>query len=554
MDALSPSDPCQLVALKFSSQTGKTEVILNFTGYIIEQDPGPILAIQPNQRPMGEAFSKDRIAPMLRDTPSLKGLVISAKGRESGNTMFHKSFAGGHLSIGGANSPAQLASRPIRYLLCDEIDRWEVTKEGHALPLARKRTTTFWNKKILCVSSPTYDGVGIDAEYQGCDQQWELHLRCQHCEETQRPTLKHFQWPTGKPQDAVYVCEHCGATHELTQEDRIKSRSVWVCVKDEGETSKGFWMNQWGSPFARWRQTIAEFLAAKNDPEKLRTVVNTAFAEGWEEAGESVPFQGLLDRREPYTPAELPAGVLALVAGVDVQDDRLEYEIVGYGPAFESWGIDRGAIYGDPGKSPLWAELDAQLQRKFQHPTGHVLTISAACVDSGGHYTQAVYEFCAQRQVRRVFAIKGVGGEGRPIVSAPSKKSYANKRHPVKLYTVGVDAAKATVYSNLRIAERGPGYCHFPTAYDQEYFEQLTAEKVVTKFHKGYPRREWQKTRLRNESLDIRAYALAAVTLLNPNFEALNAAMTTIKRPPPEPRKRSRDGAFIKPRNNWIKR
>ncbi|WP_366057924.1 phage terminase large subunit family protein, partial [Oceanicoccus sp.] len=166
MDALSPHDPCRKVVAKFSAQSGKTEILNNFAGYIMAQNPGPTLVVQPNQRPMGEAFSKDRLAPMIRDTPAISAKVIEAKGKDKKNTIFHRTFPGGHLTIAGASSPAQLASRPIQFLLCDEIDRWVPTKEGDALNLAIKRTLTFWNRKILMVSTPTLDGRGIDAQYE----------------------------------------------------------------------------------------------------------------------------------------------------------------------------------------------------------------------------------------------------------------------------------------------------------------------------------------------------------------------------------------------------
>ncbi len=184
MERLNPHSQTERVVLKFSSQSAKTEFLLNFIGYVIDLDPGPILAIQPNVTPMGEAFSKDRVKPMLRDSPTLAAKIGAAKGRTSAQTITHMVFPAGHLTIAGANSPAGLASRPIRYLLCDELDRWEITKEGDPLLLARKRLQTFRARrtaKELIVSSPTYDDIGICAEYARCTQQWEWHLSCQHC-------------------------------------------------------------------------------------------------------------------------------------------------------------------------------------------------------------------------------------------------------------------------------------------------------------------------------------------------------------------------------------
>lgn len=515
MDALSPSDPCQEVTLKASSQTGKTEVILNFIAYIIDQDPGPILAIQPNQKPMGEAFSKDRITPMVRDTPQLRNKIAVAKGRDAANTLFHKTFPGGHLTIGGANSPAGLASRPIRYLLCDELDRWEITKEGHALPLAVKRTRTFYNRKILKVSSPTYDDEGIDAEYKNSEQQFELHMTCPDCGESQFPQFKHFQFDKTNLNDARYVCEHCGVAHSFEHEDRIKLSSHWVKVKDEGDFSKGFWMNQWASPFAAWMETIKEFLNAKDDPEKLRVVVNTAFAEGWKEIGEEANLDSLLTRREEYA-LEVPDGVEVLTLGADVQADRIEAEIVGWNRAEESWSIDYQVMYGDPTQDDVWHQMAALLQEHYQGTKGR-FQVSAACIDSG-FLPKRVYEFVLSLGRPNVWATKGVAGQTRPIIEPRTKRNMRlRNKKGAKPELIGVDEAKSIFYRRINgVTEPGPGFCHFPAHYDQEYFEQLTAEKVVTRMKSGWPVREWRKMRQRNEALDCRVGAYAALKLLNP--------------------------------------
>jgi phage terminase large subunit GpA-like protein len=525
--------------------THNTEVILNFIGYIASQDPGPILAIQPNQKPMGEAFGKDRIAPMIRDTPVLAERFASAKGRDSANTMLRKSFPGGHLTIGGANSPAGLASRPIRYLLNDELDRWEVTKEGHAKPLAVKRTRTFHNRKILNVSSPTYDNVGIDAEYQSADQQFERHLVCPSCGNHQFPRLKHFTWVDKDPGTVRYTCEHCGEAHGQEREDRIKLGGFWHQVKDEGWRHKAFWVNQWASPFARWEETVAEFLNAGKDPERLKVVVNTAFAEGWEEGGEGLDKESLMLRREHYSIDLLPEGVLILVAGVDVQDDRLEWEVVGYGEGDESWGIERGIIYGSPAEPDVWRGLDQVWSRRYKHPLGAILEVASACIDSGGHFTSHVYDYCEKRIHRRIYAVKGVGGEGKPVVSAPSNKKHGKIKRAFPLFTVGDDASKSLVFANLQNIEPGPGYCHFPMTYGDDFFDQLTAEKMITKMVRGYQTRVWKKVKLRNEALDIRKYAIVALRLINPNYRAIQQMLQVgPDKPAPAARPKRRPSNF----------
>lgn len=477
-----------------------------------------MMVIQPNVSPMGEAFSKDRIAPMVRDTPALRGKIADPKARTSGNTQLHKTFPGGHITIGGANSPAGLASRPIRFLAFDEIDRYEVTKEGHAVNLATKRTRTFHNRKILKVSSPTYENIGIDAEYSTADQCFEWHLVCPDCHGTQMPALRHFVWEKGKPDTAVYTCEHCGTAHDFDNEGRIKATGLWVQTKDIGHAKKAYWMNQWASPFARWGETIAEFLEAEKDPTKLQTVVNTAFAECWsKDQGDTVDADELYNRREDYQ--GIPTGVLAVVAGVDVQDDRVEVELIGYGKNFESWGLGYRVIWGDPGDAKLWQDLDDYLLTERQRNDGVPLPVAATCVDSGGHHTKDVYDYCRRRFHRRVFAIKGMAGWGRPVVSAPTQKKYGRGGN-VRLFIVGVDEAKRIVHAHLE-AEDGAGFCHYNQDYGHEYFDMLSAEELRTKYNKGAQVQYWHQTRARNESFDIRVYGYAAVVLLDPAWNKL---------------------------------
>jgi len=523
MDCLSPIDPCEQVVAMLSSQFGKTEALLNFLGYVIAEDPGPILAIQPNVDPMGEAFSKDRVAPMLRDTPTLRAKVGDQKARDSGQTIRHKTFPGGHLTIAGANSPAGLASRPIRFLLGDELDRWEATKEGNALSLARKRLLTYravGRAKEVLVSSPTRAGMGIHAEYSACDEQHELHLRCPDCGKTQMPKLRHFIWPKGgRVEEAVYACGHCGVSQPLRAEARIKARAEWVCTRpcDPQERRRvGFWGNQFASPFASWLDTLREFLGAGKDAQKLQAFTNTAEAEVWEDNAEKADGKALEKRRENYGPDALPDRILLLTAGVDVQADRLECEIVGWRAESrehppESWGVEYRVLHGDPAKSEVWAELDRLLLSSWRTAAGRSLRISAVAVDSGGHHTAQVYAFCAAREGRRVRAIKGVPGAGRKLWPAQASKS---KKYNAQLWLVGVDTAKDATYSRLKIPEPGPGYCHFPARddYDKDYFDGLTCEQVLTRKVKGFEVREWHKPAgARNEPLDCRAYALAVM-------------------------------------------
>ncbi len=531
MRALSPTDPTQWVVCQFPSQDGKTEIALNFLGYLIDQDPGPAMVTQPNVTPMGATFSKDRLAPMLRDTPQLRGKVREARSRDSGNTIAHKQFPGGHITINGANSPAGLASRPIRYYIGDELDRWPQSAgtEGSPLGLAEKRTRRFWNRKILLVSSPTYEGVGIDAQYARTDKaQWQL--RCLHCEQLQFPKIRHLvakRRPDDPaeltPADVVYVCEQCGAEHDHTIEHDVKQTGQWV-VTNPGAERRGFWKNGISSTFTSWRDVLVEWLTVKDDPAELQVFVNTVLAEPWRGSGKGADETVLYTRRERY-PAAVPDGVEVLVAGVDVQKDRVELEIVGYGVDRQSWGILYRVLYGDTTERDVWLALDEALQESFERADGSQLPVACALVDSG-YNAQHVYDFCRPRMGRGVFATKGVGGTQRPIVGAPSLQKTASSKRKTPVFPVGVDVVKGIVYTRLIKAEPGPGFCHFPLEYGEEYFASLTAEHLVPRIVRGEVVLSWEKRRAgaRNEALDIRVLAEAALWKLNPPWLRMRGA------------------------------
>lgn len=516
MDACSDPEIKQVVVMA-GAQLGKSEALLNIIGYHIEHDPSPILLMQPTVE-MAQSFSKDRITSgLLNTTPSIKGKVKDPRARDSGNTTLHKTFPGGAISLVGANSPAGLASRPIRIVLCDEVDRYPLSagEEGDPVALAAKRAMTFWNRKIVLVSTPTEKGASrIEAAYEESDRR-RFYVPCPHCDEMQTLKWSGVRWSEKDPSTAMYYCEECGAGWTDAQRQKAISLGEWR-ASSPFKGVAGFHISALYSPWVSLPDAADEFLKSKRDPMRLKTWVNTFLGETWEDQGEQVDEHDLINRSEDWG-EELPDDVLLLTAGVDVQDDRLELEIVGWGRGEESWSIEYKTLYGDPSTAELWMRLDSILQQKFTHPVYGDMILRAACVDSGGHYTQQVYNYCRTRSGRRVFAIKGIGGEGKPVVGRPSKNNIGK----INLFPVGVDTTKELIYSRLKIADEGEGYCHFPVGRSEEYFRMLTAEKKVTKYFKGRPRREWVKIRSRNEALDCRVYATAALALLNLNLESI---------------------------------
>lgn len=515
MDAV--SDPTiEQVVLMTSAQIGKTEIINNISGYHIHQDSAPMLVVQPTLE-MAKSWSQERFSPMIRDSNVLSDIIGDPRSRDSGNTILHKIFRGGHISIAGANSPSGLASRPIRVVLCDEVDRYPLSAgtEGDPIELAKKRSTTFWNRKIILVSTPTEKGASrIEKAFAESDQRY-FYVPCPDCKHEQILKWENVKWEDRNPNTAHYCCPECGSVWDDAKRYNAVKNGKWVATHPSSNVA-GFHLSALYSPWTSLAQGVQDFINAKGDPMRLKAWVNLYLGETWEEQGEMLDEYDLIDRVEDWGD-ELPEDVLMLTAGGDVQDDRLEYEIVGWGRGEESWSIDYNVLYGDPSSAELWIDLDKALQRTYTHPLSGDMTLRSACIDSGGHYTQQVYNYARNRVGKRVFAIKGIGGEGKPIIGRPSKNNIGK----INLFPVGVDTAKELVYARLKMKEEGAGYCHFPLGRNEEYFRMLTAEKKVIKYFKGRPRREWVKIRQRNEALDCRVYATAALAVLNINMDAV---------------------------------
>lgn len=509
MDAISDPALREVWVMK-SAQVGWTEILNNCIGFHVHQDPAPMLLVQPTLE-MAESWSKDRLAPMVRDSPVLTERIADPKARDSGNTLLHKKFSGGHLTVAGANSPAGLASRPIRVVLFDEVDRYPASAgtEGDPVSLGKKRTTTFWNRKLLAGSTPTIKGSSrIEAGFEGGDQRFYF-VPCTSCDEFQRLVWAQVKWPEGRPEEAAYVCQHCGVM--LTEADKaemLKAGEWRATQATRGIAS--FHISELYSPWSSWSEMAVAFVQAKRFPETLQTWINTSLGETFEDRGESVAPQGLASRREQYGPQTVPAGVVLLTAGVDVQDDRLEVSIWGWGRDEEAWLVEHAVLRGDPGSDALWLELDAFVAAKRASEDGRRLLVEAVAVDSGGHFTQQVYGYAARRKARRVFAIKGAGGFGRLIW--PKAAGRAGKTS-AQVWIVGVDTAKDLLYGRLRrVLEPGPGYLHFCAAVEPEWFEQLTNEVIVHKSVQGRRVRAYKPraSGVRTEALDCMVYAYAA--------------------------------------------
>jgi phage terminase large subunit GpA-like protein len=532
MDAFNDPVVREIVFMK-ATQIAYTESLLNIVGYCIDVEPCPILWLLPDQKAV-EEISKNRLTPMLRDTPRLAGKVKAPRSRDSSNTIAGKQFPGGRLSLVGSHAPSDLASRPIRVVIEDENDRFALSAgaEGDPSALAAKRQAWFWNRKTIKGSSPTVKGRSkIERDYNASDKR-VCYVPCPHCGHRQVMTWANVKWDKTKngsgktvdhhPHSAAYMCEKCGVLWD--DGDRwqaIKSPEWRATAPFRGIA--GFHLPQFYSPTVTLAEMVTEFLTAYGklpgthpDHEKQIAFTNTVLAETWEEKGETVDASMLTNRGEPYGPDDLPAGVLFATAGVDVQGNRLEVQVLGWGFGEECWAIRYAVLQGDPAQRTVWNELDQLLRRPMETVSGRPVRIKAASIDTGGHHANQVHEFCRPRFGRRIHAIKGRAG---PNVIWPTRASKTKTDQTV--YLVGVDTAKDTIYGRLKIKRSldgpSPGYIHFPVmapdddSFGPEYFQQLTSEQAVTRYQLGKPYRVWElPPGKRNEALDTFVYALAA--------------------------------------------
>lgn len=524
----------EIVVLCCSSQVGKSEALLNVMGYYVDQDPAPQLMLQPTID-AAEAFSKERIDPTFRYSPGLANKLEEGKdgrgtSRKSSTTIRMKHYAGGYLALVGANSPAGLASRPIRVLLCDEIDRYGTTKEGDPLKLALQRTTNFHNRKIIMVSTPTIKGASqIESWYLRSDQRL-FYVPCPHCGHEHVLTWANVKWDKDEqgnalPLTARMVCPKCGeiVRGAYKPDMTMLTAGRWKATNKESRI-KGYHINSLYSPWVDLYKLVEEFSEATRNRDKagLMEFINLKLGEPWEESNDEDIWEHLHRRREYYHGDNLPDGVLVLTAGVDVQRDRLECTIYGWGIGRECWGIEHRMLWGAPDDPTTWQQLDAFLQQHRSLDNGAVLPVSCVCVDSGdGAYTANVYRYTKARERSRVFSVKGRGGSNVPFINPPTKNNTEN----ATLFNLGVDAGKSIVMGRLKIEDEGAGYVHYTRqaerGFNESFFQQLTAEVYEQKFEKGVIKTGWKKIRERNEALDCFVYATAALELINPNFEYL---------------------------------
>ncbi|MGB3068452.1 MAG: phage terminase large subunit family protein [Ottowia sp.] len=549
-DALSPYSPVEEVVLMWGAQTSKTTVGGNWVGSSIDLRPGPMMIVQPTID-TAKRYSRQRLTPMIEESPRLRTKVRENRSRDDANTTLLKEYAGGFMVVAGANSAAGLRSMPIRDIFFDEIDAYplDVDGEGDPISLAEARQSTFARRKRLKTSTPTTKGFSrIEDAFLATDQRY-YHVACPHCTELQR-----LEWGADKPYGikwakdaqgaaipatAHYVCRAHGCIIEEHHKPaflrcaQLGGQARWVPANPGAAARKrGYHLSSLYSPlgFLSWRELVEEWVTAREaaktgDQSKLRAFVNTRLAETWEEQGDKVEHHELARRAEDYELGMVPRGGLMLTMGVDVQPDRLEARVWAWGRGEESWLVQRHIIYGDPNLDEAvpgspWARLTSLRREPVRHSSGAQMLVEATAIDTGGHNTQAVYHYCRTHAASNVLAIKGASQPGRAVIGKPSQIDvrWNGRTIPrgLRLWAIGTDTAKHLIYGRLRLEKQGPGYVHLPAVLrTTDEFEQMTAERLATRYIKGHPKLEWVKPNgKRNEALDCAVYAYAAACWL----------------------------------------
>jgi len=556
---LSPSSPTEEIVVQKPTQLAGTTIGIIFLLAMADMSPGPALCIQPTGD-LAKSFSKKKIATTLETTVKnsgrLKGRIKDAKSRDSGNTILEKTFPGGSWRFAGSNSPAVYRSESVRYLMLDDFDEFDANIGGQGDPgeLADRRTGSFKNRKIYKNSTPTLKDLSNIERAYNASSQGRFEVPCPFCGEYQylvfggkdkKYGIKFERNDNGEVISAKYMCKFCHEFIEEHHKTEMLLAGKYV-HKFPHRKVKGFKYNALYTPLGwvnNWVKIVELFLAAKDNQEKLQAWTNTIMAEVFELKGSRPGWKRLSSRAEPYKILTVPAGGLLLACGVDVHDSRLDVIVRAWGREEENWLTYWTRLYGDVTKMEVWSQLDNILGMEFKHESGVGLRIASMAVDSGDN-TQIVYNYCRQR---------------RPVVMA----IYGNQRknQPIKIWPIGTDSAKSIIYQRFNLTEPGPGFYHFPVGIDDEYYQQITAEKLVTTYdRRGYPQKAWQNVRgnRQNHALDAEVYCYAAAIragLVTMDFDAIDRQIEKRHErgaAKNEPKREEPNNGFIPRVNGWL--
>lgn len=546
MESLGPASPIERVVFRKAAQLGATETGNNWVGYCVDTLGGAILCVQPTVE-MAKRWSKQRLAPLIRDTPRITAKVKESRSRDSGNTLMSKEFPGGIILVTGANSAVGLRSMPAPWLFFDEIDAYpdSVDDEGHPIDVAWFRAAAFTFRKILEISTPKVRHASrIDDDIAKSDSSY-YYVPCLACGHYQRLDDERLIYPEGEPGACQgMACEGCGSIMEEGRKTKMLAEGEWRRL--DRETAKwvhrpvegkvvGYSLSQLYAPLGlglTWGEICEKREAAKTDEEQARTYANLVLGQSYEEKSDAPQWEHLYNLRLTYKIGVVPVGAYVIIGTADVQKDRIEVAWYGFGPEVECWVIDHHVLEGDTSNDAVWRELTQLLRRRFRHADGNSeaeLPADIFLIDMQ-YQSEMVKLWVRKQRNKRVRAIQGSESWGAPAVIGRSQTDLTStgdkkkQRRGFSFWRLSTASLKLELYRRLRRAApegiqhppfAGP-WIHHPE-FAEEWFKQLTAEHIVRRQlrgRRGASRLVFEKVRERNEALDLTVYALAGAYML----------------------------------------
>lgn len=548
------ADPeCYRISMMWGAQTGKTQTQLMAIGYYIAHEPSNQMMMQPSETD-SSTWVTAKFNPMVESTPALYNKVAKPRARVGVNNGNIKSYPGGFLMLAWAGSPLTQRGRSAPKIFPDETDAYERTKEGHPVNTLWQRAATFGDQRLLFeTSTPIFKGAShIEQAFEDGDQR-RWYVECQDCNHQQYFKWSQVTWKKDDdgehmPETAAYVCEECGCLWDDSQRYKAIRNGKWKALKKfKGHAS--YHLPEMASTFRKLKDLVISFLEKKATGD-LQTFTNVSLAETWAVEGLKRDPEQLYARREHY-PSELPAKAVVLTAAIDVQDDRFEVQFEGWGEQQENWKVDYQVLRGDLNNRDIWDRLDSLLDKQYKHESGVLISIEAATIDTGGHFTQETYDY-VKRSRHRLFAIKGSSNKDASLVSTPSKSNLGK----VNLYSLGVHKLKQQIMQRTGIKKPGPAYVHFPVSdqFELDWFDMYTAEELTTKYVKGVRRDEWKKIRPRNEAFDLSVYNLACLIICNFDFAYFKRKIEEkLYKPEQKPERKAKPSGWVNDSNgSWL--
>lgn len=521
-------------------RVGFTTMLTSAVASFVANDPAPILCLLPAEADCRDYVVSD-VEPTFDACPAVAKALADDREEGDRNTLLSRRFPGGSLKVVAAKDPRNLRRHNVRILFIDEADGMEATAEGSPIILAERRTLSFPDRKIVLGSTPVHEETSHVLRAFAQSDARIFEVPCPSCGTFTEILWDQIIWDEGQPETARWRCPHCRDEIAERHKPGMVAAGQWRATRPEVTGHAGFRLNALVSLHtnASWARLAREFIGAKDDPSTLQTFVNTILGQGWRGEGDELDDEALADRGEAFGLDEVPAEVLALTVGCDVQHDRLELTFVGWTETGTAFVLGHRVIWGEWDEEDTWSELDAMLRERFPHALGGRIGIDAVAVDAGDGTTMTrVTGFCQPRTRRRVMAIKGAPGN-RPLIERAGSKTKTGAR----LWIVGVDTAKTQLFARL---SRG-GSIRLSADLPRVWHEQVSSERAVLRYRKGQPVRSFERIPGRRaEALDCLVYAMAARQMIRPDWGNRAQELAT----PDVPRRKA--GPVLQ--SEWMKR